>query len=440
MSTEQLALLMIGCLVAMVMSGVHFAFSLMFLAVVFGFLWRGTAVFALFYHPVFVLMQNEILIAAPLFIFMGCILEKSGAAERLYGIMYQLFGPLRGGLALTTVLISTLFAATTGVIAASVTVMGLVALPAMIKRGYDKGLATGSVAAGGTLGILIPPSVMLVVYGPMANLSVARLFAGAYFPGLLLSALYLGYIAIRCWRQPAFGPPISTEERVFAKGKLLSLSTIYMLPILFLILVVMGSILGGIATPTEASAVGAFGATLIAISYRNFNLQTLKQSAYETLKVTSMVFFVLMGAGMFTSVFIGLGGSKLVQALLLGLPFGKWFILAVMMFAIFVMGMFLDWIGILYLIVPTFMPVAALLGFDSLWFAMLVVVNLQMSFITPPFAYTIFFVKGISPPEVALTDIYRGIVPFVILQGVGLTVCILFPQIILWLPRVTLGE
>ena len=440
MSQEYLPLVMLGCLLVMVMSGAHFAFSLMFLAVLFGLLWRGEVILSLFYHPVFVLMQNEILIAAPLFIFMGCILERSGAAERLYGALYQLFGPLRGGLALTTVFISTLFAATTGVIAASVTVMGLVALPAMIKRGYDKGLATGSVAAGGTLGILIPPSVMLVLYGPMANISVARLFAGAYIPGLILSALYLGYIVIRCWRQPEAGPPVSGEERVLAKSKLLSLSLIYMFPILFLILAVMGSILGGIATPTEASAVGAFGAILIAIAYRSFNLQMLKGAIYETLKVTSMVFFILMGAGMFTSVFIGLGGGKLVQAFLLGLPLGKWFILAVMMFAVFIMGMFLDWVGILYLIVPTFMPVAASLGFDSLWFAMLIAVNLQMSFLTPPFAYTIFFVKGISPPEVALTDIYRGIVPFVILQGVGLSLCIFFPQTILWLPSITLGK
>ncbi len=317
--------------------------------------------------------------------------------------------------------------------------MTLLAVPSMLKRNYDKGLATGVVCAGGSLGILIPPSVMLVMYGPMANLSVAKLFAAALFPGLVLSFLYLGYIALRCWLQPKSAPAIAAEERTASGARLLKNVAIHMLPSFALIVAVLGSIIGGIASPTEASGVGAFSALLIAAAYRKLNLQNMKEAAHTTLIVTSMVFFIIIGAGIFNSVFLYLGGGVLIKSMLIALPLGKWFVLATMMFILFVLGFFISWQGLLYVIVPIFLPVVIALGFDPLWFALLVCLNLQMSFLTPPFAYAIFFVRGVAPKEVTTWDIYRGVVPFVILQAIGLFLCVIFPQIILWLPRVTLG-
>lgn len=440
MSPEQIAaVIMLAILLIMVIGGVHLAFALMFLAVIFGLIYVGPPIFPMAMLKIFGVMQSEILIAVPLFVFMGTILEKSGVAEGVYQSLYELFGPIRGGLAFATVATCTIFASCTGVIAATVTTMTLLAVPAMLKRKYDKGLATGVVCAGGSLGILIPPSVMLVMYGPMANLSVAKLFAAALFPGFVLSFLFLAYIAVRAWLQPKSAPAISAEERTAVGGKLLKRTVLHMLPPLFLIIAVLGSIIGGVASPTEASGVGAFCAMLIAAAYRRLNLQNVKEAAHTTLIVTTMVFFIIIGAQIFNAVFLYLGGGVLIRNMLIALPLGKWFILAVMMFILFVLGFFISWQGLLYVVVPIFLPVATALGFDPLWFALLVCLNLQMSFLTPPFAYAIFFVKGASPPEVTTWDIYRGVVPFVALQAFGVFICIVFPEIILWLPRVTLG-
>lgn len=427
---------MLVILIIMVMSGVRLAFAMMFLGVTFGLYYRGPAMLALYMQNTFGTMQNEILIAVPLFVFMGCILEKSGAAEKLFHTMYRLLGPLRGGLALTTIIISTLFAACTGVIAASVTTMTLMALPAMLQRNYDHGLSTGVVCAGGTLGILIPPSVMLVLLGPMANLSVAKLFAGALVPGLLLATLYISYIIIRCWLQPDLGPSITEAEKEegTTSGLILQM-LIYMLPILGLLIAVLGSILLGVASPTEASALGGLGAVIIALLYRKLNLETLRGAVYETIKVTSMVFFVIVGASMFTSVFLFMRGGALIESVLLGLGLGKWGIIFVMMFTVFIMGMFLDWIGIVYIIVPIFLPIAIHLGLDPLYFVLLISINLQMSFLTPPFAYSIFFVKGVAPPSVTTKEIYWGVAPFVTLQAIALAMCIIWPEIVMWLPN-----
>lgn len=437
MSPEVLAVSMLVILIIMVMSGIRLAFAMMFLGVTFGMYYRGPAMLSLYMQNIFGTMQNEILIAVPLFVFMGCILEKSGAAEKLFNTMYKLLGPIKGGLALTTIIISTLFAACTGVIAASVTTMTLMALPAMLQRNYDHGLSTGVVCAGGTLGILIPPSVMLVVLGPMTNLSVAKLFSGALMPGLLLASLYIGYIVIRCWLQPSIAPSISDEERAESTNKQLLVQTlVYMLPILGLLFAVLGSILLGIASPTEASALGGLGAVIIALLYRRLNLKTVKDAVYETIKVTSMVFFVIVGASMFTSVFLFMRGGALIESALLGLGLGKWGIVFVMMFTVFIMGMFLDWIGIVYIVVPIFLPIAIHLGIDPLYFVLLICINLQMSFLTPPFAYAIFFVKGVAPPSVTTKEIYWGVAPFVILQAIALTLCIIWPQIVTWLPSI----
>ena len=440
MSPDQIAaVIMMGLLLLMVIGGIHLAFALFFLALVFGLIFQGPVIFSMSMLKIFGTMESEILIAVPLFVFMGTILEKSEVAEGVYQSLYELFGPVRGGLAFATVITCTIFASCTGVIAATVTTMTLLAVPSMLKRNYDKGLATGVVCAGGSLGILIPPSVMLVMYGPMANLSVAQLFAAALFPGILLSVLYLLYIGLGSWLKPAMAPAIREEEQSVKGAQLWLRAAKQMVPSLVLILAVLGSIIAGVASPTEASGVGAFAAMLIAAAYRKLSYSNIKEAAYTTLIVTGMVFFIIIGASVFNSVFLFLGGGALIKSLLMALPLGKWFVLFVMMFVLFILGFFISWQGLLYVVVPIFLPVAASLGFNPLWFGLLICLNLQMSFLTPPFAYAIFFVKGASPPEVRTMDIYRGVIPFVLLQAIAVFLCIVFPEIILWLPRTTLG-
>jgi len=440
MSPDQIAaVIMMTLLLIMVICGVHLAFALIFLAMVFGLMYQGLTIFPMSMLKIYGTMESEILIAVPLFVFMGTILEKSEVAEGVYQSLYELFGPVRGGLAFATVVTCTVFASCTGVIAATVTTMTLLAVPSMLKRKYDKGLATGVVCAGGSLGILIPPSVMLVMYGPMANLSVAQLFAAALLPGLLLSLLYLLYIGIGCWVRPRMAPAIAKAELTTSAAKRWARAGLQMVPSLFLIIAVLGSIIGGFASPTEASGVGAFAALIIAACYRKLTLSTMREAAYTTLIVTAMVFFIIIGAGIFNSVFLYLGGGALIKSMLMSLPFGKWFVMFVMMFILFILGFFISWQGLLYVVVPIFLPVATNLGFNPLWFGLLICLNLQMSFLTPPFAYAIFFVRGAAPPEVSTWDIYRGVVPFVILQALAVFLCIVFPEIVLWLPRVTLG-
>jgi tripartite ATP-independent transporter DctM subunit len=440
MNFEQIAaVVMMALLLIMVIGGVHLSFALLFLSIVFGLFFQGSIILDMSMLKSFGMMESEILIAVPLFVFMGTVLEKSGVAEGVYQSLYEVFGPVRGGLAFSTIATCTVFASCTGVIAATLTTMTLLAVPAMLKRKYDHGLATGVVCAGGSLGILIPPSVMLVMYGPMANLSVAQLFAAALFPGLLLAGLYLIYIGIVSWLKPKYAPAISQEERSATGAKAWKNVAKHMLPSMFLIIAVLGSIIAGVASPTEASGVGAFAALLICAFYGKLTYKNIKEAAYTTLIVSSMVFFIILAAGIFNSVFLYLGGGALIKSMLMGLPYGKWFVMFVMMFILFILGFFISWQGLLYVVVPIFLPVAANLGFHPLWFGLLICLNLQMSFLTPPFAYAIFFVKGASPPEIKTMSIYRGVIPFVILQAIGVFLCIVFPEIILWLPRVTLG-
>ncbi|MDH4265444.1 MAG: TRAP transporter large permease subunit [Deltaproteobacteria bacterium] len=441
MSPEYLAVVMFLGVLVLVMVGVPLYMALGGLGLYFGIAggW-SPQVYDQFINRIFGLMSNEVLPAVPLFVFMGVVLEKSGAADKLFGAFYLAMGGLRGGLAVATVVICTIFAACTGIVGASVTTMGLLALPAMLKKGYNIPLATGAICAGGTLGILIPPSVMMLLYGPMAGLSVAKMFMGAFFPGFVLSALYIGYIVIICIIKPELGPPMPKEERKGIPGaKIAADIALYMMPPLFLIFAVLGSIFMGIASPTEAAAVGGFGAIIVALAYGQFNFTALQESVISTLKVTCMVMFVALGAFMFSGVFMALGGAKLIGNFVISLPLGKWGILVVMMVVIYLLGMFIDWIGILFIVVPIFTPVAQKLGFDPLWFALLVCVNLQMSFLSPPFAYSIFYLKGVSPPEVTIGAIIRGVIPFLILQAVGVALVIIFPQIILYLPKKLMG-
>ncbi|MDA3833029.1 MAG: TRAP transporter large permease subunit [Spirochaetales bacterium] len=426
-------------MLAMVIGGVHLAFVLVFLAVVFGLIFQGPMIFALSMFNIFGVMQSEIMIAVPLFVFMGLLLDKSGVAEKIFQSLYEVFGPVRGGLAIATVVTCAVFASCTGVIAATVATMTLLAVPPMLKRKYDKGLATGVVCAGGSLGILIPPSVMLIMYGPMANLSVAKLFAAALFPGLLLSFLYIAYIVILCVVSKSSAPAIGAAEiKAIGPGRFRRAAW-NMLPAVFLVGSVLGLIIGGVTTPTEGAGIGALAAMILTAINKELNLKNLKAATEGTLIITSMVMFIIIFSGIYNSVFLFLGGGVLIKTALLALPFGKWFILALMMFILFLGGFFISWQGLLYIVIPIFLPVVETLGFDPLWFAILVCLNLQMSLLTPPFAYSIFFVKGVAPPEVSTMDIYRGVVPFVGMQAFAVGLCVIFPEIILWLPRVTMG-
>ncbi|MBN1857460.1 MAG: TRAP transporter large permease subunit, partial [Dehalococcoidia bacterium] len=332
--------------------------------------------------------------------------------------------------------IGTIMAACVGIIGASVTMLAIVALPAMINRGYDRGIASGSVCAGGTLGILIPPSIMLVVYGPMALISVGKLFMAAFVPGFLLSGLYCTYVLIRCYLQPQIAPTVPLAERQAPlREKTIKLLTALAPPAL-LIISVLGVIFLGIAPPTEAAAVGALMATILTAIYGRFSFKVLRETAHETLKLTSAVLLIAAASFAFTGVFLNAGGGNVVKEFILATPGGKWGAFGVIMFVCFILGMFIDWMGIIFIVVPIVTPVAPVLGFDPIWFAMMIIVNLQMSFMTPPFAYAIFFTRAAAPPELNVTtsDVIRGVLPFVGLILIGLALCIAFPQIITWLP------
>ena len=435
MSAELMTFLMFGLLLLLCILGVPIAFVLGGLAVIFGLLGWGPSVFLMFVSRGFNMMSNYILVAVPLFILMGYLMEQSGIAERLYSGLYVLCGSLNGGLAIATILVCTLFAASTGIIGASIVTMGLLALPMMLKYGYSKDLASATVCAGGDLGIFIPPSIMLVVFGTQASLSVGRLFMGAFIPGFILSALYMAYIGIRCAIRPKHGPAMSREERVaISIGTRLRKTVEGIAPPILLIIAVLGAIFTGIATPTEAASIGAFIALAIGLAYREITWEKLGKAARGTLRTCSMVLFIMLGASCFTAVFLGLGGGEIVTSFMMGLGLGRIGLLTLMLFIVFVLGMFIDWIGILLITVPIFMPMAETLGFDPIWFAILICLDLQMSFLTPPFAPATFYLKGVAPPGVEYTDMYKGIVAFLGLIAVCIALCVLFPDLVLWLP------
>lgn len=435
MSVEWITFLMLSSLIAVVLLGFPIGFSLAGVATIFGIIFIGPQVANVFMLRLYVVFADYILIAIPLFVFMGIVIERSGIATRLYDTMYVLLGKLRGGLAIATVLSCTIFAAATGVVGATVVTMGIMSLPAMMKYKYDKPLACGAICAGGALGILIPPSILILVYAPVANVSVGALLIGAFVPGLVLASLYVLFIGIRCFINPSMGPSIAPSEikvSVLQKTKMF-LTSVF--PVCLLILAVLGSIFFGLAAPTEAAAIGAFAAMVMAAFYKALSMGVLKEAAIRTMTTSAMVYLVVIGASFFTSVFMRLGCGKVVESLVLGLPFGKWGILICMWAIIIVMGAFLDWIGIVMIVVPLFTPIANALGFDPIWFAIMNIVVLQTSFLTPPFAYTIFYLKGIAPEEISLSHIYRGVIPFLLLMLVAVLLFSLFPSIIMFAPR-----
>ncbi len=439
MSPELSVFLMFVALFLGIFLGFPTAFVLGGVAMFFGLVNVGPEIFGFFITRLFGLMTNYTLLAVPLFLFMGVFMEKSGVARRLFNAMYLLWGGMRGGLGISTIAISAIFAATTGVVGASEVTIGLMALPAMLKNGYDKSLACGSVCAGGTLGILIPPSVMIVIYGPIAQLSVGKLFLGSVVPGILLTVLYMIYIGIRCYFRPQDGPPMPPEDRAVPARQKLWLFVSAVLPSMLLIAAVLGSIFMGIAAVTEAAAVGVIASMLLAAGYGQLDFKTLKRAGYETLSITSMIMMIAVGASFFSTVFVTLGGDEVIIDLFSSLPFGRWGALFVIMLLLILLGMFIDWMGIIFIVVPLITPIAAEMGFDPIWFAVLVMLNLQISFLTPPFAYSIFYLKGITPPHVKTSDIYRGVIPFVGLQILAVLLCILFPGLLTWLPGYFIG-
>ncbi|SCA56841.1 putative C4-dicarboxylate transporter family protein, DctM subunit [Candidatus Terasakiella magnetica] len=396
-------------------------------------------------NRVFKIMDNWVLVALPMFIFMGLMLDESGIAERLMKSMQELFGKVRGGLAITVTCIGIILAASTGIIGASVVLLGLLSLQPMLQQGYNKQLAVGTVAASGCLGILIPPSIMLVIMADQLALSVGDLFMGAVFPGLLLGALYIIYILVYGLVKPE-NTPLSQDRRDLELHVLWDVAKAVM-PAVLLIFAVLGSIFAGMATPTEASGVGALGATLLAAFYRNLNIKVFFEVCKATFNTTAYIFAIFLGATCFALVLRELGGDEIIEGMLTGLPFGPYGIVMVILGFVFLLGFILDWIEITLIVLPLLAPVVSALGLDVpgygvidnpdlVWFVMLVAMTLQTSFLTPPVGFALFYLKGVCPPEIKLMDIYKGVVPFIILQLIGLSIVAFWPTIVTWLPSV----
>jgi len=416
--------LIIGVPLTMVLGGTAVIFSLL--------LWGPSSLNQIVFNT-FGTMQNFILVAIPLFIFMGNILEKSGIAKSLYEAMYKWFGAIPGGLAIGTVIVCMIFAAMCGISGAATVSMGLIALPSMLEKRYDKSIAIGCIAAGGALGILIPPSVPFILYGLSSGESIGALFASGLLPGVLLGSLFIGYILIRCLLNKTLAPPLTKEERPNWKERFLSLKNL-ILPML-LILSVLGSIFKGIATPSEAAAVGALGAIGCAAVSRTLTLHVIKEACYVTLRLSSMLVWIIIGATAFTSLYTALGAIELIKKAMIALPISKYAILFGMQFIIFILGMLLDPGGIILITVPVFVPIIKTLGFDPIWFGSLFMINMEMAYLTPPFGFNLFYMKSIVPKGVTMEHIIKSIVPFVCLQGLCLIIVIIFPDIALWLPR-----
>ncbi len=434
MSIVLITVLLFGSLLGVLVLGLPLVFTLGGIGVVSTyFLWGHEAIYMAVSRS-FGTMQSFVLVAVPLFIFMGIVLERSGFGESMYEAMLRWMGGLRGGLASGTVIICTVFAAMTGISATATVTMGIISLPAMLQRGYDKLIAIGCISAGGALGILIPPSVIMIIYGLMTGESVGKLYAGGVFPGLLLSILFIAYITIRCALQPNLGPALPLEERASWREKLICLRAV-ILPVL-LIVAVLGSMFGGLASATEAAAVGAAGSIVCAAIYRRLSWQVIKEACFRTMRLNAMVIWIIIGASLFTTVYTAIGATQLARQIVEASPVNRWLIMIGIQLTYFVLGCFLDPTGILMITVPIFVPVIKALGFDALWFGVLFVMNMEMAYLTPPFGFNLFYMKAIAPEGITMKDIYLSVVPFVALQGVGLAIVMIFPQIALWLPHV----
>ncbi|MFS1874016.1 TRAP transporter large permease subunit [Enterovibrio norvegicus] len=408
--------------------GFPVAFTFGGIALLFGVWAEGLDIFAFMPFRIMSIMQNTVLMAVPLFVFMGLVLQKTRLAEQLLEAMARLFGGVRGGLAISTVLVGSLLAASTGVVGASVVAMGLISLPVMLKYQYDKGLACGTICASGTLGQIIPPSIVLILLGDVLGIPVGDLFQAAVWPGLMLVGAYILYILYFAFHHPEAAQAMEPIEGQSRKEEIIE-ALKAVIPPLALIIVVLGSIFAGIATPTESAALGGIGAILLSLIYRQFSWKLLYDSAFETVKVTAMVFGILLGATAFSMAFTYTGGDYLVEEWMLALPGEKWGFLIITMLVILLLGFFIDFVEICFIIVPILAPVAELMGINMTWFAILIAMNLQSSFLTPPFGFSLFYLKGCAPDGITTRDIYRGVMPFIFIQVAVLASILLLPEL-----------
>ena len=438
---EMLPFIMFAAVFILLLLGYPVALTLGGISVIFGVLVFGVDFFALLPSRIWGTMTNHVLLAVPLFVFMGVMLEKSGIAEKLLETMGMLFGRFRGGLAISVVVVGALLAASTGIVGATVVTMGLMSLPAMLKRGYDPELATGTIAASGTLGQIIPPSIVLILLGSILNVSVGDMFIGATLPGLFLVSLYLLYVVVLGVFRPNLMPPVPAAEiRSFKGGNpWRTIVEAFVIPFM-LIVAVLGSIFTGIASPTEAAAIGAFGALLLTLFQRKLSFDVLKAVMRETSWLTSMVFIILVGASAFSLVFRYMDGDRYLADMIVQANFQPELFLAIVMISVFIAGFFIDFIEIIFIVVPVVAPVFTAFGVDLLWVGVLLAMNLQASFLTPPFGFSLFYLKGVAPKEVTTGHLYRGIIPFIIIQVFMLVLIILFPELVTWLPNLLSGR
>ena len=459
---ELMAFLLFVSVCLILLTGYPVAFALGGTALLFSFIGILTGTFDPSFltalpNRLYGIMTNTTLIAVPLFIFMGVMLEKSKVADKLLDTMALLFGSLRGGLGISVILVGMLLAASTGIVGATVVTMGLLSLPTMLRRGYDPAIATGTICASGTLGQIIPPSIILILLGDVLSsayqqaqldmgifspktVSVGDLFAGALFPGLLLVVLYIIYLSVMAYIKPNSMPAIPENERNINKAELFFRIIKVLFPPLFLILAVLGSILAGLATPTEAASVGAIGAILLAISQRQFNLNILQTVMRDTLRVTSMVFLIFIGASLFSLVFRGFGGDDVVREILTDLPGGVISAMFIVMLVMFLLGFILDFIEITFVIVPIVAPILFTMGIDPIWLGIMFAINLQTSFLTPPFGFALFYLRGVAPKEIPTSAIYKGVIPFIAIQVFAMILLVFWPELATWLPNIIYGS
>jgi tripartite ATP-independent transporter DctM subunit len=423
-----IGIIMFFAALLMLLVGFPVAFTFGGVALLFGVYAEGADMFAFMPFRIYSIMENTVLMAIPLFIFMGIVLQKTKLAEQLLESMGTLFGSVRGGLAISTILVGALLAASTGVVGASVVAMGLISLPVMLKYNYDKKLACGTICASGTLGQIIPPSIILIILGDVMGIPVGDLFKAAVAPGVVLIGVYVAYILIKAYLSPEAAPALPVDENKGSRQQQVFQAIKAVLPPLILILVVLGSIFAGIATPTESSALGGVGALVLAMMYRQLNWKLVYESASETVKITAMVFAILLGATAFSMAFTYTGGDAIIEEVLLGLPGEQMGFLILSMLVILVLGFFIDFVEISFIIVPMLAPVADAMGIAPLWFAILIAMNLQTSFLTPPFGFSLFYLKGVAPASVRTTDIYKGVIPFISMQVAIVITILLFPE------------
>ncbi|NIC06247.1 TRAP transporter large permease [Billgrantia bachuensis] len=427
-----LTLLMFGAMLTLMFFGVPLAWTLMGVGVGFGYWIWGPDSLGIMLPSVFGLMNEFILVALPLFILMGMILERSGIADDLFQMIYKIMGGVRGGLGMGTVVICALIAAMVGITGAATVSLGLIALPAMLKRGYSKQLSAGAIMAGGALGFLIPPSLVMILYAFLTRESVGKLFAAGVMPGLMLAGIYMLYIGIRCYRNPALGPPIEASERIGFWQKVVALKAMILPGAL--IAVVLGTMAVGVASPTEASALGACGAMLCALAHGKLNVTMLNSALFSTARIMGMLMWIMIGAVIFSKIYIALGAGQAIVGQIMAAELSPYLVLSVILLSYLVLGMFLDDSAILFITVPLYVPIIKALGFDPIWFATLFVLAMQSAYLTPPFGYNLFYMRSVAPPEVTTGDLYRSVVPFLAMQILGIVLLVMFPQIALWLP------